>query len=72
MKRASYRDAVAWIAAMDSPGDDLTEQECGELVTACLVADTFDVPTEKVARDVFRARERNEKAKQKERRSRSS
>ena len=61
MKRATYRYAVDWIAENDSAGDDnaLDPEVVSELITAQLVADLFDVPPEKVGRDVVRYRERN-------------
>lgn len=59
MKRASYREAVQWIAANDSAGDELTEEDCGGLVSSVLVADIFDVPSDKVGADVYKARQRN-------------
>lgn len=36
MKRASYREAVQWIADNDSGGDNLTEEECGFLYYLCI------------------------------------
>jgi hypothetical protein len=58
MKRASYRDAIAWVALMDSAGDDdaLNEETAGGLITAALVADIFDVDSAKVGKDVVRVR----------------
>lgn len=64
MKRASYREAIRWIAENDSSGDDLSEEECGELVTSVLVAEIFDVDSDKVGRDVFKAREKAEREHQ--------
>lgn len=58
MKRASYRQAIQWIADNDSSGDDLTEEECGSLVSAVLVADIFDVPSDKVGADIYQARKK--------------
>lgn len=62
MKRASYRDAIAWIALNDSGGDDdaLDELAVGSLVSSVLIADLFDVPQEKVGRDVVRYRKKHE------------
>lgn len=59
MKRASYREAIAWIAANDGAGDDeaLDPVHCSEIVSAVLVADLFDVPNEKVGADIVRARQ---------------
>ncbi len=54
--RGSYRKAIQWIADNDESGVEMTPEECGELVTACLVAEIFGVSFEKVGRDIFRAR----------------
>lgn len=64
MRRASYREAIAWIASNDGDGDDcrLDEREVGYLVTSCLVADVFGVPNERVGRDVVRERVKADKA----------
>lgn len=56
MKRASYRNAVALIAANDDPGRFDLEAIRG-YITVALVADIFGVSTERVARDVQRWRE---------------
>lgn len=69
MKRASYREAIRWIAENDSSGDDLTEEECGSLVTSILVANIFDVDSDRVGRDVLKARKVAEKAREQRRRS---
>lgn len=53
MKRASYREAVRWIAANDDT-DDLMNGHDAYPVTVCLVADLFGKETEKVAADVVR------------------
>lgn len=60
MKRASYREAIQWIALNDSAADDdaLDPIKVGELVSSVLVADIFDVPSEKVGADVVRERRR--------------
>lgn len=65
MKRASYRDAIEWIALNDSAGDDdATDPEvAGCLVTAVLVADLFDVSSEQVGRDIVRYRKKVEASK---------
>lgn len=61
VKRASYRFAIAWIAENDSAADEdsLDPVVVSELITAQLVADLFDVPSEKVGRDIVRYREKN-------------
>jgi len=58
MKRASYRDAIDWIAQNDSPADDdaLDANAVQYLVSSVLVADIFDVPNEKVGKDVVKRR----------------
>jgi hypothetical protein len=58
MKRASYREAVEWIALNDSAGDDDPPEILSGLVTVCLIADLFGESTERVARDVIRVRRR--------------
>lgn len=58
MKRASYRDAIDWIAQNDSGADDdaLVPERVAELVSSVLVADIFAVECERVGRDVVRCR----------------
>lgn len=58
MKRASYRNAIEWIARNDSAGDDDADdpEVAASLVSSVLVADIFDVETERVGRDVVRRR----------------
>lgn len=58
MKRASYREAIDWVAQMDSAGDDdaLDPEVVGNLITAILVADIFGVESERVGKDVVRRR----------------
>lgn len=58
MKRASYRDAIDFIAWNDSAADDGARdpERVAELVTSGLVAEIFDVPSEKVGADVVRRR----------------
>ena len=55
MKRASYREGVAWIAFNDEP-DNLNPEEVAYYVTSLLLADLFDVEPEKVGKDVVRKR----------------
>jgi len=61
-RRASYRYAVAWIAENDSAADSdsLDPVAVSELITAQLVADLFNVPAEKVGRDIVRYRIEND------------
>ncbi len=58
MKRASYRDAIDWIAQNDSVMDDGADDPhtVGELVSSALVADIFGIEPDKVGRDVVRRR----------------
>jgi hypothetical protein len=55
MKRASYREAVAWIAQNDEPEDGDADNVAGYISTT-LVADIFGVDQERVGRDVVRYR----------------
>jgi hypothetical protein len=64
MKRASYRAAIEWVALNDSGAEDLTEEQCGELITSVLVADLFAVDDSKVGRDVYRERAKHKKREQ--------
>jgi len=56
MKRASYREAVRWIAGNDNDGngDDLTT--VSEYISTALVADVFGTDVDRVAADVMRER----------------
>jgi hypothetical protein len=58
MKRASYRDAINWVARNDSAGDlDALDPEiAGSLVSAILVADIFEVTSTRVGADIVRVR----------------
>jgi len=58
MNRAIYRAAIHWIAQNDSAADDDAHDpdRVAELVTACLIADIFDVDPLRVGRDIVRAR----------------
>lgn len=60
MKRASYRDAIDYIAMNDDPGDPeaLNEEVVAGYVTVQLVCCIFGVESERVARDVVRYRKR--------------
>lgn len=66
MKRASYRHAIEWIALNDSNGDDdrLNPDRTAFYVTSLLVADLFDVPEERVGRDIVRKRKQFDKEEQ--------
>jgi len=65
MRRASYRQAIEWVALNDSAadGDAFEPEPVSYLVSAALVADIFDVPSERVGRDVVRRREQLKKAR---------
>lgn len=60
MNRASYREAIRWIAVNDSAADDTANdpQTVSELVSSVLIADLFDVDSLKVGKDVVRARKK--------------
>lgn len=64
MKRASYREAIFWIAMNDGAGDPerLDPKHCAGIVSAVLVADIFGVPDERVGRDIVRKRQQQDKA----------
>lgn len=59
MKRASYRQAVRWIAENDDPGDDEADNvdAVAEMISVLLTADIFGVEPKRVAADVVRKRE---------------
>jgi hypothetical protein len=59
VKRASYRDAIDWIAQNDSAGDAdaLDEDVVSGYVTSVLVADLFDVAAQRVGADVVKRRQ---------------
>lgn len=61
-KRASYRDAVDWIAQNDGSGDPdaLDPEAAAALTTATLIADIFGVPRDKVGADIVRRRKKLE------------
>lgn len=58
MKRASYRDGVAWIALNDEAGseDRLNEEVVKSYISTILLADLFGKPEEDVAKDIVRYR----------------
>ena len=53
MKRASYKEAIYWIAANDDT-DWIGDEFGSPSVTASLIADLFGVPAEKVTNDIKR------------------
>jgi hypothetical protein len=61
MKRASYREAVEWIALNDSLGDAAvdTRDTIAGFISVCIIADIFDVSRGRVADDVMRYREKH-------------
>lgn len=58
MKRASYKHGIELIALNDEPLEEELEIVQG-FISVGIVADLFGVPTEKVARDVLRYREKH-------------
>ena len=74
LKRASYRDAIDWIAQMDSAGDDdaMDPEVASSLITAVLVADIFGASAEKVGRDVVRRRQTLKKEEERARTGRTA
>lgn len=62
MKRASYKEAIAWIALNDSAADGEAPLDVSittYYLTSLLVADIFSVPEEKVGRDIVSFRKKN-------------
>jgi hypothetical protein len=57
MKRPSYREAIYWLAHNDDT-EWVYDAEPIASVTACIVADLFGVPTDKVYNDVKRELEK--------------
>lgn len=61
MKRASYKEAIAWIAMNDGPGDSWAmdvEQMKGQ-TSVVLIADLFGKPAREVAEKVVEYRRLN-------------
>ena len=56
MKRASYKEAVRWIAENDNSGNGDNENQIEEYVTTALIADIFGIDAKKVAKDINRIR----------------
>ncbi len=59
MRRPRYRDGVQWIADNDEGGNMDPESVAGQISTL-LLADLFGVEPERVAKDVVKARAREE------------
>ncbi len=57
MKRPAYKDALFWILLNDRP--DCFEDDRG-YISVCLVADIFQVSTEKVLNDLKRLDEKRQ------------
>lgn len=55
MKRASYRDGIAWIALNYETSETDVDTIAAD-ITACLLADLFGVDVQRVAADVARYR----------------
>lgn len=60
MKRASYRDAVDFIA-MNDESAEMDPEEVIRLASVLLVSEIFAVSRERVTRDVIRLRAKNAK-----------
>lgn len=63
MKRASYREGIAWIANNDAPADNENAKAVAGYISSCLLADLFGVEAIKVGRAVVRLRRKWAKAK---------
>lgn len=59
MKRASYRDAIDYIACNDEP-TEMNPEDVNGFATVQLVSQIFDVPSEKVAADIVKLRKKTE------------
>jgi len=59
MRRADYRDAIDWVAQNDSPADKdaLDPEAVSMLVTAVLISDIFNVPSNMVGADIVKRRQ---------------
>lgn len=57
MKRASYREGVAWIANNDEP-DELNLESIAAYISTSLLADLFRKDLNDVAKDILRVREK--------------
>jgi hypothetical protein len=58
MKRASYRDAIAWIANNDEPRWSDVEEIAG-MISVTLIASIFQVEQNKIAQDILQHRIKN-------------
>ena len=66
MKRASYREAIQWIAYNDDISGILDKDGPFATVTTCLIADIFDTTTERVTKDVANAFRKMDEARERE------
>jgi len=60
MKRASYREGVAWIAMNDNAGNHDNVGEVEGYISTAMLADLFGVDCGRVARDVMRVRSKED------------
>lgn len=58
MKRASYKEAIAWVAMNDETAD-MNPESVKFFITSLLIADIFDVEEDKVGKDIVRFRKKN-------------
>lgn len=58
MKRASFREGVAWIALNDSAADQASVEDIAGWVSTLLLADLFQVEPLRVAKAVQRLRQK--------------
>jgi hypothetical protein len=68
MKRASYREAIKWIARNDESANDDDIEATRDLISVSLIADLFDVAAEIVAQEVHRKRAQIKKAETRQKR----
>ena len=58
MKRASYREAITWIAVNDEPRWSDVDEIAG-MISVTLIASIFQVEQNKIAQDILRYRVKN-------------
>jgi hypothetical protein len=63
VKRASYRRGIELVALNDEPGE-LDAEVVQTQISVILLADLFEIPVERVARDVVRIREKELRARE--------
>ena len=56
LRSKKYQFAITWIATNDNDGNGDTFEDVAGYISTALVADTFDVQTDEVARDVMAVR----------------